>query len=75
MKKRKLKRKEHMEQIVGKMQHMIGLGPLVRESVLHFEKAGNNSKATRKLAAEEYLQFYLDFNKEEINELDIQDTK
>ena len=35
------------------MRHMIGVGPVVKESVKHFEKVGNDLKTARRLAVEE----------------------
>ena len=73
-KKRLIKKKKKAE-LVGKMQHIVGIGPIVNSSIDHFMKQSANRKAAESKAVVEYLKYYLDFNKQDISEINIVDTK
>ena len=74
-KARKNKRKREMEETALKMKMMIGIGPISKGSVEHFNRRVKDEKLARKMAVEEFLHHYLEFNEEEISELKILDTK
>ena len=74
-KERKDKRKRKMEETALKMKMMIGVGPISRGSVEHFNRRVKDEKLARKMAVEEFLHHYLEFNEEEISELNILETK
>ena len=75
VKERKMRRKRKMGETAQKMKNMIGLGPVTNDSVEHFNRRVKDLKLARRMAVEEYLNHFLDFNEEEISELDIVETK
>ena len=77
-KKRREKRRKRllkMEETATKMTRMIGIGPILDKSIDFFEKKTNDKKEALKLAAKEYLEHYLDYDREELKDLNVIDTK
>ena len=74
-KDRKIRMKEKMEEIASRMMHMVGVGPIVKQTVQHFEQMAGNPESARKMAIEEFLSFHLDFDQEELAKMNIVDTK
>ena len=72
---RKLKKKKKMEDIAGRMRHMIGLGPIPKASLDFFADRKDDKAKSREKTVIEYLRYYLDFSEDELNELEIMDTK
>ena len=66
-KQRKLKKERKIEELSKKMKHIVGIGPIVQASIEHFEEETNDKAEARRLAANEYLKYYLLFNDNEIN--------
>ena len=72
---RKLKLKEKTEELATKMQYMIGVGPIEDKSIAFFEEKGQDNDSAVVFAVQEYLNFFLDFNEEELDEMEIIETK
>ena len=51
------------------------LDPILKNSIKHFEKQTGNFEEAKLAAAKEFLQFYLNYDEEELTELDIQSTQ
>ena len=56
------------------MQYMVGLGPIEEKSIKFFELKGMDNKEATSSAIKEYLNFFLDYNSEELEELKIIET-
>ena len=69
------KRKDKMAELAERMQHMVGVGPISTESEKHFLKETNDPIEATKMAIREFLEYNLDFNEDELENLDIRDTK
>ena len=74
-KKRKERNSKKKAELSKKMQHIIGLGPIVESSINYFYKKTKNRKMAEKSAVQEFLTHNLDFNSEELRQMDITDTK
>ena len=72
---RKVKRKEKMENVASKMKHLIGLGPIPDKTIRHFENEAADTNEALILASKEYLQYYLDFNQQELDNIKINEVK
>ena len=72
---RKQRRKEKMEAVALKIQHMVGLGPISEKSIKHFEEVSNDKDEALVKASKEFLQYYLDFNQEELEKIEIVEVK
>ena len=73
-KKRKLRRKKMIDTF-NKANHMIGLGPVKKRSIDYHYNLTKDYDLAKEEAVKEFLEFYLKFSKEEIEELDIVETK
>ena len=73
--KRRAKKLSRMEEIASKIQHMIGVGPIPRSSVEFFAEESESKDEAMKKAIKEYLSCYLQFDREEIEDLNILETK
>ena len=77
-KKRKiryLKKKNKMEEVASKMKKIIGIGPIPTNSVQYFEKENISTHEARKKAIKEYLAYHLEFDEEDLEQLEILETK
>ena len=57
------------------MMHMIGIGPIPQEAIQFHDKTGGCPDEAWKEAVCEFLQYYLDYDNEEIQDLEIIETK
>ena len=73
--KSKLKRKNKEEDISTKARGMLGIGPITAVTMRHFEKTEGTKEKARVAAVREMLEYHLDFNKEELRDIDIRETK
>ena len=73
--KRKEKRKARQYEAATKASGMVGLGPIDRETIEHFESSNKTSEAARIQAVREFLTFHLEFNEKELDEMEIEETK
>ena len=64
-----------MENVARKMKPLIGLGPIPDRTISHFENSATDSNEALVLAAKEYLQYYLDYNPQELKNLKIKEVK
>ena len=71
----KAKKKEKMEEVATKLQHMVGVGPICVKSEYYYRSKNLSAQAARIAAIKEYLEYNLDYNTEELAELNIMDTK
>ena len=72
---RKKKKKMKMEEVAGRMRHMIGVGPIPKASIEYFNKDSKDATEARVKAVQEYLKYYLNFDDEELELLKILDSK
>ena len=75
MKERKKRKKMKMTEIATKMRHTIGIGPIDDDNIRYFEEREKDKTLALKNAVTEYLRYFLDFNDEEIAELEILDVR
>ena len=73
--RKKNKIKEKTEELATRMQYMAGVGPIEEESIQFFENRNQNREQAMKSAVREYMKHYLSYNTEEIEELEIIETK
>ena len=74
--KRALKRKENIVAATSsKAMHIIGVGPVTRETLNYHRKLSKNFAEAKVKAANEFFEHYLKFDREEIAEMDIIDTQ
>ena len=57
------------------MQYMIGLGPIEPESISFFEQKGEDKEEAARSAVKEFLRYFLSYEDEEIDILEIIETK
>ena len=55
-------------------KHMIGLGPILKQSVNYFVEITSDIEEAKKMAINEFLSTYLQFSEEELAEVNIVDT-
>ena len=72
---RKERLKEKKREISTRMMYMVGIGPIPGDAIKYHEKKTKNPEDARKNAVREFLQYYLDYDNEEIRELEILETK
>ena len=70
--KDKKKKKEQMTAL--KAQKMMGIGPITKETLDHFE-GEKDPEAARRMAVKEILMYKLGFTNKELDEIDIKETK
>ena len=78
MRKKKIiekKKKEKRESVARKAKNIIGVGPIKKSSIDHFQKQGKNFEEAKIAALEEYLNFYLHYDEEELRDLKIGATQ
>ena len=78
-KERKNRMKKHRQKkeidVYKKANHMIGIGPVKKQSIdYHMEKEHDYDDAKEK-AVREFLEYYLKFSEEELEEMNIVETK
>ena len=77
--KRKEKRRERdirmRSETASKASKIVGIGPITKDTIKHFERINENLEKAKLAAVEEYLQHYLNYSNREIKELSIKDTK
>ena len=54
---------------------MAGLGPISMGSIKYFMKDGSDYKSANKLAVKEFLGYYLNYDSEELEKLQLMETK
>ena len=72
---RKQRQKDKKQELCTKMQYMVGVGPIEDASIKFFEDKTGDSSTARKEAVKEFLGHYLSFDKNELECLEIIDTK
>ena len=72
---RKLRKKNKMTEIATKMRHTVGVGPIQEASVEFFIDSSKNEAEAEVKAIKEYLNHNLDFNRVELDRLEIVDTR
>ena len=72
---RKWKKNDKMKEVSTKMKHMVGLGPVRSESIDFFEKQTNDRNEALIKAVQEYLEYKLNFDREEIEKIEIIEVK
>ena len=73
--KMKLKREKKRATTASKASNILGLGPITRASVDYFEKKHKNFEKAKMEAVNEFLQFYLNYDEDEIKDLGIEATQ
>ena len=73
--KKKIKIEKYKADTAVKASRIVGIGPITKGSIKHFEKLINDYEKAKLAAVREYLQFYLNYEEDEIEELDIQGTQ
>ena len=63
------------EETYAKARGTLGIGPIYKETRKHFENIISDKNEARILAVKEMLGYFLDFNEEELQKLDIRETK
>ena len=74
-KKQAEKKRKRQHETALKASKMIGIGPLGEETIKHFATKTGDLEKARTQAAREFLNFHLAFNKEELDNMDIRETK
>ena len=72
---KKIRRKEKIGQIVRRMKQMIGLGPIPKATRDFLENKSKDKKVALSMCVKEYLKYYLDFKDDELEKIDIVDSK
>ena len=74
--KMKEKKKKRKEEVFRKAQHMVGLGPIDSDILeKHLEIERNNFEKAKEGTVKEHLKKYYKYNKRELEELEILETK
>ena len=69
------RRKKMMEKKTAtKAKHILGIGPIRRESISHFYEATADWELAKKLAVNEFLEIYLQLNTDDINDFEVLET-
>ena len=58
----------------NKARHILGLGPIRKESIGYFYEVTADWEHAKKLAVNEYLEAYLQFNTDDINDFEVLET-
>ena len=72
---KKNKIKEKKREICTRMRYMVGIGPILNATIEYHEKLTETEEEARKAAVVEYLQYYLSYDDDDIEALDIIETK
>ena len=75
IKEKKNKIKEKKRELCTKMRYMVGIGPIRDATIEYHENLNGNPEDARKDAVIEYLKYYLAYDDEEIEALEIIETK
>ena len=69
------RRKKNLEKKTAtKARHILGIGPIQRESIGYFFEATADWELAKKLAVNEFLEEYLQFNTDDINDFEVIET-
>ena len=68
------KKKSLEKKTATKARHILGIGPIRRESISYFFEATADWELSKKLAVNEYLEEYLQFNTDNINDFEVLET-
>ena len=68
------KKKMFQAKTARRAKHMIGLGPILRQSVNYFTNITSDPEEARKMAVNEYLTTYLQYTEDELEYINIVDT-
>ena len=74
-KRKMLNRQKKKEEVARKGSMMRGIGPIINRTKIHLEKITEDKNKARTLAVRQLLTHSLDFNEEELDRLDIRETK
>ena len=74
-KKNKLKKKRKEEETSQKSMNMLGIGPISEKELRRLEDIVGDKERARVRAIKELLDYHLDFNNEELRDLDILETQ
>ena len=74
-KRNRLNRKERERESAKKASRIIGLGPIMKQSIDHYEKQTGDREAGRRKAVREYMEYFLKFEEKNINEMEIMETQ
>ena len=69
------KRKRRREETTEKAAHIIGVGPITKDTLQFFMRQQNNIEKAKLEAIKEWMSFYLKFEDEEINNMKINATQ
>ena len=72
---RKKRRENRKTECSTKAANMASLGPISWDSINYFRKAGRSPETAKTLAVKEFLQYNLNYTVEELEELDIVETR
>ena len=67
--------KDKMKQLSTRMQYMVGIGPIHDDSIEYFIRRNQDREQAEKSAVREHLSHFLDYNNDEIEAIDIIETK
>ena len=76
-KKNRLKKHKQKKEIdvYKKANHMIGIGPVTKQSIEYHMEKTNNYDDAKEHAVREFLEYYLKFSEDELDEMTIVETK
>ena len=69
------RKRSRREEVTKKAKNIIGLGPIKKSSIKHFQKAGRNLEDSKEEALKEYMRFYLHYTEKELEEIEIGATQ
>ena len=77
MKKLRKEKKERklQDDTALKASLTVGVGPITKETLKYFEETNNDEDKAREAAVREFLNFYLKYSDEELEELEIMATQ
>ena len=68
-------RKEKIRKVTDKARHILGIGPILPESLIYHQKRCKNFNDAKLEAVKEFLQHYLKFDTDKIENLSINETQ
>ena len=73
--RRRLKKERLKAETSQKASKIVGIGPITRRSVDHFDKELKNFEKAKMAVLREFLQFYLNYDSDEIDDMGIEATQ
>ena len=76
-KKKKMaqKKKERRESVAKKAKNIVGIGPIKKTSIQHFQKISDNIEEAKIKALKEHLKFFLHYDEDELREIRVGATQ